>query len=192
MKSIIYIAIVVFNSICFSQTNSMSIPQEVKDSLIKNALESVNREIDTSFYEVSVKQDKTGNYTVQFYMSIVFIPLNTSAIYGFWMSNETTGYDNRSNYENETSNTKEKFYLPSKKDLKKKQFVLDAMKTYFKVDDKEINSWSFTIEEKRKYYQITVGSRHQTSGYKIKKGTGELYDEYHEHNVVPIPLNDEE
>ncbi|MEP2237390.1 MAG: hypothetical protein ABJI22_03445 [Maribacter sp.] len=155
-----------------------------EDAIVASALKSIDGSISLdNFTSTSVLTNGKEVY-VSFRNQYKFLPLNS--IYYFDVGVNVTL---NSTYKNFVANphgyTNEETipYFQLTEDIKKHiDFVKQAIGNLDGfVDD-------IIIRENEDYYAIEVVSESQESSYKIKKSTGEIYDEFHAH-LEPIPFD---
>ncbi|MDF4202234.1 hypothetical protein PXD56_04680 [Maribacter sp. SA7] len=155
-----------------------------EDAIVASALKSIGGSISLeNFTSVTVLTNGKEVY-VSFRNQYKFLPLNS--IYYFDVGvNVTlnTIYKNSIANPYEYTNEETIPYFELTEDIKKHiDFVKQAIGNLDGFEDELI------IRENKDYYAIEVVSESQESSYKIKKSTGEIYDEFHAH-LEPIPFD---
>ena len=176
-------------SVLFFNLTGMAQPADAfiklsKDSLImlaaKNVTEPTFRAQD--FNNIEVWQDGDQVYVV-FDHAIRFIPKKGQYYYSVTVD-LVTGSPSMSILGEGPLDQEVGFYDPSrfKKEI---QFVIDAINNsngeIGKIPEGQLPSGTMTIHENTMYYDITVDSESTHSYYKIKKGSGKIYDAGHKH-----------
>ncbi|RKR07014.1 hypothetical protein CLV91_3244 [Maribacter vaceletii] len=188
--------ILVFSS-CYAQdfkNNKIKMNNEVKelvklgkDSIIQLALPLIDEKASLeNFTHTSVQTNGNEIYVV-FSNPIMYLPINT-IFYDIVGVNLTTKLSFKSKVVNPIGFTTEKSipYYKQTEDFKKKiEFVIAAIGSFDTADIINFKD-QMRILEKEDYYDISVVSEMQESWYKVKKITGEMYDEGHAH-LEPEP-----
>jgi hypothetical protein len=155
-----------------------------KDSLINMAIKKISEPtFDVAdFDQIEVWMDGE-DLTVDFQHAIEFIPQKGQFYYGLSLnliSGSPAMYiKGKGPWEEDVT-----FYKPSryKDDIK---FIIDAINNsdgeIGKIPEGQMPDGTMTIQEQAGYYDIKVDSESTHSYYKIKKGSGKVYDAGHKH-----------
>jgi hypothetical protein len=155
-----------------------------KERLIEMAVAKVDepsfRITDFSSIEIWLDEDEL---TVEFEHAIRFIPKRGQFYYSVSVD-LISGSTVHSIKGNGPDNEDIQFYDPAKfKDQIK--FVFDAINSpdseIGKIPEGKLPDGTMTIQEEAGYYDVEVDSYSTHSYYKIKKGTGKIYDAGHKH-----------
>lgn len=191
----ILIQLILISSIGYAQdANKIKMNKEVrqliklgKDSIIQLALPLIDKKASLeNFSHISVQSNGTEVYVV-FSNPVMYVPIN-SKFYNNIGVNLTTKSIFRSSVANpvELTTTDNNPYYIQTEDIKKNiEFVIDAIGSLDMADVANFKG-QMHILEKEDHYDISVVSEVQESRYKIKKITGEMYEEGHAH-LEPEP-----
>ncbi len=155
-----------------------------KDSLIKMAAKKIDEPSfivnDFNQIEIWVEDEEL---TVEFGYAIRFIPKKGQFYYS--VSVELVSGSSSRYLKGEGPNDKDvQFYKPARYQEKIK-FVLEAIKTgngeVGRIPEGQLPDGTMTIKEEGGYYDVEVDSESTHSYYKIKKGSGKIYDAGHKH-----------
>jgi hypothetical protein len=194
---IIYILIQLtfISSICYAQdANKIKMNNEVreliklgKDSIIQLALPLIDKKASLeNFTHISIQSNGKEVYVV-FFNPVMYVPIN-SKFYDNVGVNLTTKAIFKSSVANplELITTKNNLYYIQTEEIKNNiEFVIEAI-DFLDITDIINFKDQMRILEKEDHYDISVVSEVQESWYKIKKITGEMYEEGHAH-LEPEP-----
>ena len=206
MKKITYILIQLtfLFSTCYAQdlkNNKGKMNKDVKelvelgkDSIIQLALPLIDKKASLeNFTNLSIQTNGQEVY-VAFSNPIMYLPINT-IFYDNVGINLTENSIFKGSVANPIDFTTEKsipYYIQTKYIKKNIEFVIQAIDSFDIADIINFKS-QMRILEKEDHYDISVVSETQESWYKIKKVTGEMYDEGHAHlEPEPYEENDTE
>lgn len=190
-KSLIFILLMQTASVCNAQhtkENNPKMTKEVKelikmgkDAIVALALKSIDDTVSNeNFSSTSVLTNGKEVY-VSFRNQYKYLPMQT--IYYFDVGvNITTKTTYKNSVANPDGYTYEQAipYYKTTVDIKKHiDFVKQAIGNLEGFEDDMI------IRENEDFYAIEVVSESQESNYKIKKDSGEIYDEFHAHLEAP-------
>jgi len=178
-----------------------------RERIIQLAAEEVRREVDSesnfkveNFDQIKVMASEKNIY-VTFSMPFRYVPLNSSAYYGVYVSltedmMSCRPHDNREdeyNYRQEL-----KFFVPTKESKKAIALVINAINQSGKVgsiDNGKLPENDYMIiRDKPSYYgieRVSRVSKYVLSFYKIDKISGKIYDATHE-QLAPLPEENNE
>lgn len=192
VKAFLFIGLLAKCSYCYPQGTTMTEVEQIKelgrDSIIQMAVKLLDREVDINNLMVRIYAGKT-DINVRLITPIRYVPLNSRACYeaGVMIRQQLVSYNVFANPENyDAGNEVVAFYTPTEEDRKNLQFIVEAIKKNKGLDINIINDESITIFENRDHYQVSLISTHQESYYKVRKVSGEIYDEEHA-TLVPPP-----
>ena len=194
ITSLILILLMQTASVCHAQQthqNSPKMSKEVtdilklgKDAIVATALKSIGGSISLENFTSATVLSNGEEVYVSFRNQFKYLPINTIYYFDIGVSITT-----QTTYKNSVANpynfTTERAipYFNLTEDIKKHiDFVKKAIGNLEGFEDDLI------IRENENFYAIEVVSESQESSYKIKKGTGEIYDEFHAH-LEPIPFD---
>ncbi len=166
-----------------------------KERIIQLAQELLDEDIDPRhFPRIKIKAN-SKEVLVSFLHPIKFLPKNSVYCYNIFVSlvKKRVYRDIFSNPPGSLNEKAPVFKLEGENE-EKFQFVVDAINKSFKVgslDEKKFDA-DMRIREEDDHYDVIVTSRFQESFYKIKKESGELYDDGHSHLIPPPTLGDED
>ncbi|MEP2279469.1 hypothetical protein [Maribacter sp.] len=155
-----------------------------EDAIVASALKSIGGSISLENFASATVLSNGEEVYVSFRNQYKYLPINTIYYFdvGVNITTETTYKNSVSNpygYTNEETIP----YFQLTEDIKKHiDFVKQTIGSLEGFEDDII------IRENEDYYAIEVVSESQESSYKIKKSTGEIYDEFHAH-LEPIPFD---
>lgn len=155
-----------------------------KDKLIELAVTEINdsslRIRDFTHIEIWLEDNEL---TIEFKHSIRFIPKQGRFYYSVSVD-LVSGSIGRSIIGNGPDDAEIFFYDPSKYQDEIK-FIFNAINNsdgeIGKIPEGELPDGTMTIQEEAGYYDISVDSYSTHSYYKIKKGSGKIYDAGHKH-----------
>ena len=174
-------SILILNGMAQSTETLSSLP---KDSLIALAVQKISEpsfHLD-DFSRIEIWLDDK-DLIVEFGHAIKFIPKKGQAYYSV-IVNLVDGSSTLYIEGDGPFNATVKFYRPSQYKNRIK-FVIDAINNSSgvvgKIPDGKFPDGIMTIQERALYYDVTVDSESTHSYYKIKKGSGKIYDAGHKH-----------
>lgn len=194
ISSLILILFMQTASVCHSQQthqNSPKMSKEVteilklgEDAIVKLALKSIEGTISLENFTSATILSNGEEVYVSFRNQYKYLPINTIYYFdvGVNITTQTTYKNSVANpYNYSTERTIPYFNLTE--DIKKHiDFVKQAIGNLDGFEEDMI------IRENEDFYDIEVVSDTQESSYKIKKDTGEIYDEFHAH-LEPMPFD---
>ncbi len=162
-----------------------------KDSLVNMAVRKI---IEPSFdvkdfdrIDVWVEENEL---LVEFDHAIRFIPPKGQFYFSVAVD-LVTGNISRSIQGEGPQDAQIQFFKLKKKHLDKIKFVMtsinNSMGVMGKVPEGQLPDGTMTITEAGGYYDIEVDSESTNSSYKIRKGTGKIYDVEHKHYAMDQP-----
>lgn len=155
-----------------------------KDTLVKMAIKKIDEpSFDVrDFDQIEIWADE-NDVTVMFDHAIRFIPRKGQYYYSATVD-LISGTKGRSILGSPDQDELE-FYKPKQKHKEKIQFVLNSINKsngeIGKIPEGKLPDGIMTITEKAGHYEISVDSKSTSSDYKIKKGSGKIYDGRHKH-----------
>ena len=178
-----------------------------RERIIQLAAEELRREADSesnfkveNFDQIKVMASEKNIY-VTFSMSFRYVPLNSSAYYGVYVSltEDMMSYRSHDNREDEYNYRQLlKFFVPRKESKKAIAFVINAINKSGKVgsiDNGKLPENDYMIiRDKPSYYgieRVSRVSKYVLSFYKIDKISGKIYDATHE-QLAPLPEENNE
>ncbi len=184
-------------SACYAQDfkkNKIKMNKEVeelvklgKDSIIQLALSLIDEKASLeNFTHTSIQTNGNEIYVV-FSNHIMYLPINT-IFYDNIVVNLTTNTYFKSNAANPIGFTTEKsipYYIQTEDIKKKIRFIIELIDSFDTADIVNFRG-QMRILEKEDHYDISIVSEMQDSWCKIKKITGEMYDEGYAH-LEPEP-----
>ncbi|WP_423998193.1 hypothetical protein [Maribacter sp. IgM3_T14_3] len=194
ITSLILILFMQTASVCYAQQTQEKNPKMskevteilklVKDAIVASALNSIDGTISLENFTSATVLSNGEEVYVSFRNQYKYIPINTIYYFdvGVNITTQTTYNNSVANpYNYSTERTIPYFKLTE--DIKKHiDFVKQAIGNLDGFEEDII------IRENEDFYAIEVVSETQESSYKIKKNTGEIYDEFHAH-LEPIPFD---
>lgn len=194
ITSLILILLMQTASVCHAQQTqekNATMSKEVteilklgKDAILASALKSIGGTISLENFTSATVLSNGEEVYVSFRNQYKYLPLNT--IYYFDVGvNITTQTTYKNSVVNPYNYSIERTipYFNLTEDINKHiDFVKQAIGNLESFEDDLI------IRENEDFYAIEVVSESQESSYKIKKDTGEIYDEFHAH-LEPIPFD---
>ncbi|WP_324023460.1 hypothetical protein QSV08_11540 [Maribacter sp. BPC-D8] len=155
-----------------------------KDEIVASALKSIGGNVSLENFSSATVLTNGKEVYVSLRNQYKYLPINTIYYFdvGVNITTQTTYKNSVANpYNYSTERTIP--YFKSTEDINKHiDFVKHAIGNLEGFEDDLI------IRENEDFYAIEVVSESQESSYKIKKGTGEIYDEFHAH-LEPIPFD---
>ncbi|WP_133672226.1 hypothetical protein [Maribacter caenipelagi] len=155
-----------------------------EDSIIALALNSIDGNAGLENFTSATVLTNGEEVYVSFRNQYKYLPIHTVCYFDFGV-NITT----QTTYKNSVANPYDYTiegripYFQLTEDFKKHiDFVKKAIGNVEGFEDELI------IREHEDFYDIEIVSESQESSYKIKKGSGEIYDEFHAH-LEPIPFD---
>ena len=157
---------------------------ELAINQLKERFKSFNPE---HFDEIKVMMSETSLY-VTFNITFKYVPMKSSYYYGVYINlvESLTSRVPISNPQYHKIKDKVYFFTPTEESKKAVSFVLEAIKSAGEFPEPMI------IRDNRKYYEIEIVSEDVAGGYKIEKGSGKLFDDWHDSLVHPPKDEDEE
>lgn len=198
-KSIIFILLTLSISVVHSQNTHEKKPKmtkEVKelikigeDAILALALNSIDGNVVLENFTSTTVLSNGEEVYVSFRNQYKYLPMHTVCYFdvGVNITTQTTYKNSAANpYDYTIERTIPYFQLTE--DFKKHiDFVKKAIGNLEGFEDELI------IREHEDFYDIEVVSESQESSYKIKKGSGEIYDEFHAHlESIPFDVDDSE
>lgn len=194
ITSLIFILFMQITPVCSaqqSQEKNSKMSKEVtklikmgEDAIVSLALNSIGGNVSLDNFTSATVLSNGEEVYVSFRNQYKYLPINT--IYYFEVGvNITTQTTYKNSVANPYDFTSERTipYFNLTEDIKKHiDFVKQAIGNLEGFEDEMV------IRENEDYYAIEVVSESQESSYKIKKRTGEIYDEFHAH-LEPIPFD---
>ncbi|WP_282049366.1 hypothetical protein [Maribacter aquivivus] len=194
ITNLIFILFIQAGSVCHAQhtqeknsTMSKEVTEVIElgeDAIVELALKSIGGNVSLENFTSATVLSNGEEVYVSFRNQYKYLPINT--IYYFDVGVNITS---QTTYKNSVANpynfTTERAipYFHITEDIKKHiDFVKQAIGNLEDFEDEMV------IRENEDFYDIEVVSESQESSYKIKKGTGEIYDEFHAH-LEPIPFD---
>ncbi|MDO6470297.1 hypothetical protein [Maribacter sp. 1_MG-2023] len=194
ITSLIFILFMQTASVCYAQQTEEKNPKmskevlEVikmgKDAILTLALKSIGGTISLENFTSATVLSNGEEVYVSFRNQYKYLPMNTIYYFdvGVNITTQTTYKNSVANpYNYPIERTIPYFNLTEdiKKDI---DFVKQA------IGNLEGFEEDIVIRENEDFYDIEVVSESQESSYKIKKGTGKIYDDFHAH-LEPIPFD---
>jgi hypothetical protein len=127
---------------------------------------------------------------VSFKMVPTYIPLNTCFCYGVFMdmTDQWTTYNIIANPEDDDRSDDVPFFNPTEETRKAAAFISDVIA---KAYSGERITDEYMIYEREDFYEVMISTEHTDGGYKIDKGSGAIYDDWHKHLIPEPPMDDE-
>jgi len=194
IKSLI-IQLVLLGFIGHAQDNTVTMNKEVrqlielgKDSIMLRALALIDEEVSIENFTHTYFQTNGEEVIVSLFNPIKYLPMNSIFYFDVHvnLTKETVTKDSWANPRTYQSKAAIPFYKPTAAIDKHLQFIIEAIDT---MDMHDLDNFEdfMMIREHETYYETEVISETQESYYKIKKVSGELYDEMHGH-IVQNPI----
>ena len=169
------------------QINTMTVEQYIelgRDSIISLAVEEIKNPKayqdfqPDHFDRIRVMAGQESVY-VTFGMSFSFVPSHSAAYYGIYvnLTDRMTSCSALRNPADYSPAGKTRFYIPDRNSEKARTFITSVL------GEEMIDP--IRVYDHRRYYRIESGDENIYFGLKIKKSTGEIYDEFHEHLLLP-------
>lgn len=185
------------SAISYSQNGSITMNQGVKDivklgsdSIVQLALTKIDRNASLENFAKTSIQTNGEEVLVVFSNPIIYLPLNSVyySTVGVNLSTDSKFSSKVANPVDYKNNENTPYYTETSESKQNLEFVINAIEN---MDTSDMVNYqgSNLIREKEEYYEVSVVSESQESWYKIKKLTGEVYDEGHAH-LEPVPYSD--
>ena len=163
-----------------------------KDAIIVLALNLIDEEVNAKDFRQTKIMTNGKEIYVSFINPIKFLPINSNFYFDVGV-NISSGviYKNSITNPPEFSNEKKiTFYKETPIIRKHITFVIESINN---IDISNLNNFEgeMIIRENKEFYAVNVISKFQESWYKVKKKSGEKYDENHAH-LEPLPFEIEE
>lgn len=197
MKNVTYIIVIVLNLIFWTSSaqntdqNNLKMTNAVKelitmgeDTIVAMALKRIDENVSIeNFTSASVLSNGEEVY-VSFRNQYKYLPINSTYYFdvGVNITTETIYKSSVANPVGYANKTPILYFYETEGMHKHISFVKQAIGDLKGFEDDMI------IRENDDYYDIEVLSASQESRYKVKKGTGKIYDEFHAH-LEPIPYD---
>lgn len=204
MKLFVFFTGIVFSFSVIAQSKKMTLDEMKalgRDSLIAMAAERAKNsypdfKIDL-FDRIRVKI-RQKSLVVIFDNAIRFVPRKSAFIYDMHvnLTENSLGTGPIENGKEVKDFEEYQFFKPTKESRKAIEFVLNAINKDNDIGDipdgKLPDDTRMTVIEETDYYDIEVDSYSTVSHYKIKKGSGKIYDASHKHYARDWDDKDEE
>ena len=165
-----------------------------KDSIIQLALKSINKKVSEKNFSKTKITTNGKDVFVSFRNPIKYLPINSIFYFDVLVNvSKKTVYKNPVANPLEYSDKKNiPFYKETENIKKHILFVIEAINN-MNISDIDRFEDDMIICEHKAYYAINVISKFQESFYKIKKISGEIYNEEHAHLLAPpFEMDDKE
>ncbi|CAM1354596.1 hypothetical protein [Tenacibaculum insulae] len=158
-----------------------------KDAIIKLALNLVDEKVSVKNFTQTKIMTNGEEIYVYFKNPIKYLPINSSFYFdvGVNLSSKTVYKNSIANPVALLNKNDIAFYKETSAIKKQITFVVKAIG--INISDLHNFEDEIIIREKETYYAVNVISKFQESWYKIKKESGEIYDENHTH-LEPLPF----
>jgi len=155
-----------------------------EDEIVASALKSIDDNVGMENFTSATVLTNGKEVYVSFRNRYKYLPINTIYYFdvGVNITTQTTYKNSVANPYNFTTERAIPYFHITEDINKHIDFVKKAIGNLEGFEDDII------IRENEDFYAIEVVSESQESSYKIKKGTGEIYDEFHAH-LEPIPFD---
>ena len=185
MKLFIYmLSFLLMPQLMFTQNKAKidSLKKLGRDSLIKLAVKEINDPgFDLSAYDRIIVKADTSDLMVCFDASVLFIGKKACFYQSFYISLVGSG----STRMVKGDCNEPKYYKVTDKMKKKIDFVFDSINKENEIGDIPNNKLDYgenmEITERGDHYYVEVSGWSTFSHYKIKKGSGDIYDAGHKH-----------
>jgi hypothetical protein len=177
----------------YPQIKIMTVDQYLelgRDSIISLAFEEIKSRREHPdfrpghFDRIRVMAGQESVY-VTFGMSFNYVPSHSAAYYGAYvnLTDRMTSFTALRNPDGYSPAGNLRFYVPDNTSEKARTFITSVL------GEEMIDP--VRVYDHRKYYRIESGNKDIYFGFKIKKSSGEIFDEFHEHLLV-APDDEEE
>lgn len=154
-----------------------------KESIVLLALKLIDDELTADHFTKIIVKASGKEVYVSFLTPIKYLPKNSAYNFDVEVSliEGSSSYHNYSNpVEFDEDNMNLPFYKETEDGKKNIEFVIEAIKKWAPFDVSKFDG-SMIIRDDIDFYDIMVESDYQQSWYKVRKSTGEIYDEGHAH-----------